>query len=526
MKSNIFKYVFVLFVIGIILFAIYMIYFKKDNSELKTTQEVIENNTQIKNLRLGISNYDTINPLITNNKEILNLDKLIFEPLMTIDENYKLKNCLATECSKISETSYIIKIDNNKKWHDGTSLISKDIQFTINKLKESNSIYAYNVQKISNVEVIDATTVKINLEEEIPFFEYNLTFPILSNNYYIGEDFFADSKIPIGTGMYKIYKIEDSEIILIKNEKWWNKSNKNSKIEEIRIKTYSEVGEVYNSFKLGKTDIFTTSNKNLEEYIGTIGYLKTEIKGREFDYLAFNCENEKLKDKNIRKVIAYAINKNNIVSEVYNNEYCTSSFPLDYGSYLYKSKEGIYNQEQAENILKENGWEYKNKYWQKYEQYSTKKLSFTITVDKENENRVSVAQNIKEQLEQIGIKITINKVSNKKYNEILKNKNYEMIITGVYNSYSPNLEFFFGNDNLQNYYNEEIEKLLTEIKSVNDEKILSEKYQRIIDIFYEEYPFIGLYRNKITVIKSQNLSGEIKSNDYFSYFGIEEWYRK
>ena len=94
-------------------------------------EEVIE----IKDLRLGISNFDTINPLLSNNKEVLNIDKLIFEPLITIDENYKTSLCLATECSKTSPTSYVIKIDNNKKWHDGSPLIAKDIQFTIDRLK-------------------------------------------------------------------------------------------------------------------------------------------------------------------------------------------------------------------------------------------------------------------------------------------------------------------------------------------------------------------------------------------------------
>jgi hypothetical protein len=33
MKSNFFKYVFILFAIGIIIFAVYKLYYKEDNSE-------------------------------------------------------------------------------------------------------------------------------------------------------------------------------------------------------------------------------------------------------------------------------------------------------------------------------------------------------------------------------------------------------------------------------------------------------------------------------------------------------------
>ena len=188
MKSNFFKYVFIIFVVIIVIFAIYMIYFNNQKKQNNVEENIVEEVTQIKDIRLGISNFDTINPIATKNKEVLNVSKLIFEPLMEIDENYRIKNCLATECSKISNTSYIIKIDNDVKWHNGNPLLAKDIQYTIEKLKEGNSIYSSNVEKVENVEVLDTNTVRINLTEEEPFFEYNLIFPILPSMYYVGED--------------------------------------------------------------------------------------------------------------------------------------------------------------------------------------------------------------------------------------------------------------------------------------------------------------------------------------------------
>lgn len=458
---------------------------------------------------------------------MLNIDKLIFEPLITIDENYQTNLCLATECSKTSDTSYVIKIDNNKKWHDGSPLIAKDIQFTIDRLKEGNSVYSYNVEKVISVEILDANTVKINLSEEVPFFEYNLTFPILPNNYYLGENFNTSSKTPIGTGMFKITSIDSSNITLSKNEKWWNKENMNPKIETIQIKLYSEIGELYNSFKLGNIDIFTTSNLNLEQYIGTIGYAKTEFKGREFDYLAFNCQDSILENTEVRKALRYAIDRTNIVSSIYNNEYYVADFPLDYGSYLY-SKEissAAYNPEQAKTILGDDGWEYKNNRWQKTENYKTTRLNLKLTVNSSNSNRVTVAENIKAQLERIGITVTINKVSDSNYQKILENKNYQMILTGVYNSYSPDITYFFGENNLQNYSNEEMSQLLTETKTITDNNLLKEKYKRIVEIYEQEEPFISLYRNKQTIIKSQNLAGEVIGNNYFSYYRLENWYR-
>ena len=92
MKSNFFKYVFIIFVVIIVIFAIYMIYFNNQKKQNNVEENIVEEVTQIKDIRLGISNFDTINPIATKNKEVLNVSKLIFEPLMEIDENYRIKN--------------------------------------------------------------------------------------------------------------------------------------------------------------------------------------------------------------------------------------------------------------------------------------------------------------------------------------------------------------------------------------------------------------------------------------------------
>lgn len=528
MRSNFFKYLFILFAIVIIIYSIYTIYFKEkkeeeSNEDIEVVEEIDRND-----IILGVSNYDTINPLITSNKEILNLDKLIFEPLVTLSDNYKLEMCLATEISKISDTTYVVKIDNNKKWSDGSSVIAKDIQFTIDRIKEGTSVYAYNVEKVSSVEVIDSDTIKIILNEPVPFFEYNLTFPILSNNYYLGEDFYASQKTPMGTGMFKISKIESNNIELEKNDRWWNLKNKNSKIEKIDIKIFSEIGEVYNSFKLGNIDIISTSNGNIENYVGTIGYNKYEYKSRDFNYLAFNCGHSLLQNEKIRKAIGLAIDKTNITTSVFANNCTVSQNPLDYGSFLYEENtlDATYNQEQAKITLEDDGWAFKNSRWQKTENYRTQKISLSLTVNKEDIQRVSVAENIKGQLAQVGIPVTLNKVSASQYKNILQNKNYEMILTGVYNSYTPNLRSFFGEDNLQNYYNEEITNIMGEVENITDNNLLIEKIHRILEIYNDELPFVSLYRGKGSVVKLQNVIGEVKPNSFFSYYNINEWGKK
>ena len=155
MKFKFVKYLFIIFVIAIICFAIYFINNKNKNNPNKSL-EPQENSTQYaKDLKFGIANFDTINPLISSNKDILNLDQLIFEPLVKLKNDYKIELCLATEYAKTTPTTYIIKIDTTVKWQNGTYLSASDIAYTIAIIKQSNSIYLENVKNIVSTEVIE-----------------------------------------------------------------------------------------------------------------------------------------------------------------------------------------------------------------------------------------------------------------------------------------------------------------------------------------------------------------------------------
>lgn len=532
MKSNFIRYIFAVIVIALVIYAAYVIYWKNDKTENKVQIiDNIEQETIIDNIRVPVVNFDTINPILSNNKHIQSIAKLVYEPLVDIDENYKIQLCLAKECSKINGISYVIKLKDNIKWSDGNKFTAKDVQFTIDKLKDINvkSIYTYNVQNITSVEVIDDNTIKINLDKEIPFFEYNLTFPIMSYKYYENEDFVNTYKNsnPIGTGKFKVIN-ENGNIVLKQNENWWNIDNEKIKLTQVHIIKYENMGEAYKAFKMGNIDIINTDSLDIENYIGTIGYNLKEYKGRQLDYLVFNCKNEELASSEVRNAISYAIDKENIVSAVYKNKYYISNFPLDNGSYLYEDgKVGYeYNIDKAKNILLENGWEYRSKTWQKVKDYRTLRLKFDLVVNSSNSERLAVAENIKLSLENLGIKTNVIKVNDATYHRYLDNKNYDMILTGKYVSYSPDLSTYFGENNLANYSNDTAKQIIGDINNISDEKILKEKYNQLIDIYKQDMPYIYLYYSRDTLICSPKLVGDIKPNNYNLFYNIGTWYRQ
>ena len=337
MKSNVFKYIFIIFVIIIVVVAFFVIRNNENKQETQEETTSIEEEI-VRQIRLGIAQCDTLNPLLTTNKNVQDITKLIYEPLVDISSDYKAIPSLATEWAKQDATTYIIRLRENVRWSNGERFTSADVQFTYDRLKENSSIYSSNLEHVTMLEIVDDYTVKMYLDQEVPFFEYYLTFPILSKTFYDTQDYYNTDIVPVGTGKYKVDSVQENYITFTKNTNWWDRDTEIT-LDEITVNVYDSVGELYNAFKLGNVDLVSTDNMNLQEYIGTMGYSTKEIKGREHDFLVLNTQNTLLANQEVRRAISYSIDKNNIVSNVFQNKYYTSSFPLDYGSWVYQEQD-------------------------------------------------------------------------------------------------------------------------------------------------------------------------------------------
>ncbi len=480
-------------------------------------------------LRLGISKFDTIHPYVTKNREVIYINSLIFEPLLTITQDYKIANGLAKECSKVGDKTYVIKLKENSKWSNNTPVTAQDVTFSIKELQKSKtSIYYENVKLIKKAEEVDNTTVRIELEQEVPFFEYHLIFPIVSQKQYEGKEIKDTKIIPLGTGKYKISKLEENKIELTQNEYWREIENSQPNIKTITITLYETMGEVYNSFKIGGTDFMHTANRNVEEYIGSMGYGQKIYGNREYDYLALNCKNSILERQEVRQAINLAINQEKIVASSLENKVMVAYFPLEDIHYLVKDQKIVEqtSNEKAKEVLEAAGWKYEYGIWQKRIEGRTRTLNITLSVNKEDEKRMKVAEEIKKQLEEIGIKIEIDELSQSQYEKCLKNKQYEILLTGVYTSLSPDLSSFLGKENIANYENQEMLTILEEINHITNEELLKEKYKKILEIYQKEVPYIGLYRNQDIVVYNSSFRGEVTSNNYNIYYQFSDWYRQ
>lgn len=530
MDNKIIRYLFIVLVIILIIVAVWQMRKNTNEIENETLDQSSTVSTIQDDLRFAICSFDTLNPITTNNRNVQQISKIIYEPLVTLNQNYKLEYCLAEEIAKIDDVNFIIKLRKNVKWHDGTEFTFEDVKFTVDILKQGgiNSIYLSNVQAISALEKIDNYALKITLAYPVEFFEYNLTFPILCVSDFDREGNSANQKnqFLVGTGKFKVDSIDANVIKLSKNNNYWD----NSKIpmsKEISVNLYNSSSEMYNAFKNGEIDILDVRIDDIEKYIGSIGYKKIEYKSRDYDFLAINTRNSFLSDPAVRKAMSKIIDKNNIVATCLGGGYVTSNFSLDMGKWLYTRDLNVEaNSTEAGMILENAGWVYQNNKWLKEIDGRVTELTFSISVNGNDATRIRVAENISNQFKNLGIKVPVKQLTNEAYSSAINSRNFDMIITGITCSFSPDVSLFFGDNNLANYSNGEVGNIMQTIKNSFDENLLYENYDKLYNIYLEEVPYIGLYRNTNIVACNQGLVGNIQANAFNIYFNVEKWYRQ
>lgn len=458
MSLRYFKTIFIITIIVLIVAGIYKIYIKDNKKQHNILMQNVKTKTT-KEIHIGIINFDTLNPIISKNLEIQYINKLIYEPLLNITEDFNIEAGIAEEWSKLDELTYIIKINEDKKWNNGEKITIEDIQFTVDIIKTSDSIYKENVEQIDNIEKIDKNTFKIHLKTPIDFFEYLLCFPIVNQNSY-------NSNIPIGSGNFQITSIEENKIIIQNNE------------TKLIIKSYRNATELYNEFTRGNVDLIITENTDYEKYIGNIGIEENIIIGREFYYIS--CEN--IKNIETRKHINQNINKEKIVYDLYNQKYVVVDFPLEYGSYLNKEK----------NIDSK-------------EIYTKEKKNYTLSTNLENKE---IAKKIKEQFEEKNITINVQNYYNPNADLILKRKTVPI---------TPEISIYF--------QNQEIKQKIKEIGNIENKEVLKQEYNKIINEYYEEQPFISLFFSSYIILHTNKLKGDFSGNWYNIFYNVDTWYK-
>lgn len=310
-----------------------------------------------------------VNPVIAQTNDVdMDLSSLIFSSLLKYDKDQKLVNDLA-ENYTISEDQkvYTFEIKKQATWQDKIPITADDVIFTIKTIKDQQyksplqpSLQSADVQKISD------SSFKLTLKKPFALFPTLLTFGILPEHVWssISPSTFSLAEFnikPIGSGPWQFKSLAKDKQGLIKTYSllrnplyYGTKPN----LEKLTFKFYSDISDLLAASQSKEImGINFVSKKNAHDLPKTFDTFSLHLP--QYTALFLNQKkNEFLKDIQVRKALALAINRPELVSQALNEDGYAIDAPILPGFIGYKTNIETYNQnlDLAKKTLDKAGW--------------------------------------------------------------------------------------------------------------------------------------------------------------------------
>ncbi len=487
-------------------------------------------------LVLPIIKFNTINPIVNDNESVYFIDQLIYDSLLKLDTSFKPIPALAENWELLNEgTELEFNLRDNIVWHDGMAFTAEDVKFTIDTLKMSDgskykTIYSELVKGIDKVKVLGPLKVSIELKDSSSNFLEKFTFPIIPKHVFKNsEEVYKTINTPIvGTGSFKVNSYDKyGQLDLISNTDYWGE---NPYIEKIAVKIVPDNPAALTSVEANEIDAAQAQDYDWEKFAGDKSLSIYEYITQEYEFVGFNFENDFLKDINIRKAIAFGVDRHKIAGEVYLGHATVIDTPIHPDSYLFnqEAQKIGYDKDKAKEILNKSNWENRDAD-EVLENEAGEELRFSLLINNSNSERLKTAEIIASQLRAIGIDILINAVDWEEYEKRVFEKDYDILIGGWHMPIVPNLEFFLRSSfvdstNISGYSDPIMDTILDQASKSFPLEMKVEQYIDIQNKFVQDLPYFSLFYKNSALIVKKKVKGDITPNYYNLFDSIYKWY--
>lgn len=413
----------------------------------------------------------------------------VYDKLIDVDPEGELEPMLATDwrASEDGET-YTLSLREDVEFQDGTKFDAEAVKFNLDRYREEDSARAAELEPVEEVVVKDAFTVEIRLNE--PFSPLPSVLAdragMMASPAAVQEqgDDFANA--PAGTGPFELVeRVRGGDITLDKNENYWKEGQ--PKLQTVIYRGAEDENVHYTNLRSGQFDIVDSVPFN------QLGPLSRDDDFRvynepELGYqgMWLNTSTPPFDDEKLRRAVYTLVNREAIVSavlrdrggEVANSPFAPTSFA--YGQSDEFERGGV---REARRLLEEAG--------------KPDGFTFTLTVPTSPVNE-QLGQVVQHTLEPAGIEVELERVEFGTLLVDAENGNFDALQLGWSGRIDPDqniYEFLTTGDpsNYSRYSNEEVDRLLSEARRVDDEEERKRLYDEALRIIHEEAPYIYLY---------------------------------
>jgi peptide/nickel transport system substrate-binding protein len=450
-----------------------------------------------------------INPILSTDSVSSEITRWIFNSLVTYDKDAKIKTELAKSYRFINDTTLEFELRDDVSWSDGEKFTARDVLFTYETIISPDiyTPYASSFQHVKSVKALGE--YKVVVEYKYPYFKALETWMMEILPYHKLKDeknlmTSTFNQSPIGTGSYTLRKFEiSSDITLEANENYFiHKPN----IQKITYHFLPDSSSEFLMLKSGKLDVGSLTPLQIERQVDAKFKEKFDIYediAHSYTYIGFNLRLEKFKDKNIRRALSLALDRQEIVDILYfgHGKVCHGPFLPGTGAYNANIQSPKQNIQEAKKLLKESGYDENN--------------PFTFTLSTNTGIRGTyLAQILQHQFKKAGIVMNLRVMEWQAFlNTVVSPRNFDAVLMGWSLGLKPDAYSIWhsesdkkGGFNFIGYKNEKVDTLIKKAEKTVDQEKFDAMYK---EIFYEianDNPYLFLViPNSITVV-NKNIS--------------------
>ena len=444
-------------------------------------------------------NFD---PRIATDSVSQHLIQLIFSALVKKDSESNVVPDLATSWDIPDPQTYIFHMRRDARFHDNRPVTARDVVYTFRTILDGSVRTAKlgSYRMTESVTAADDYTVVFKLKEPSASFLLNLTRGVSG---IVPEGSGADfGRNPIGSGDFQfVHYIQDGEVMLRRNETYYGPR---PNITFLKFKIILDATVTALELQKGSVDI--SLNFLPPDMVEALKHEKglnvMQAEGTRYYYLAFNLKDPAFSDLRVRKAIAHAINREEIIKYLLRDQARLATGVLPPNNWAYESNVATYpyDPELARQLLKEAG---------------QPNLEFTHSTSQDETGRL-FASVLQQQLREVGIRMNI------RSNEFATF--YNGVISGNFQTYS--LRWVGGNDdpdilnlifhskmtpmngaNRGYYSNPEVDGLIDIARRELDVEKRKPAYHRVQQVVAEELPYVNLWYLDNVAVYNKRISG-------------------
>jgi peptide/nickel transport system substrate-binding protein len=454
-------------------------------------------------IKIGLfENIDTLDAHNTTFITACAVHNNIYNGLLKITstdgKSVDFKPQLAREWEVQGDRVHVFRLHKGVTFHNGDPCTSADIKWNLERVKDKQQapIHAWKLELLEAIETPDPHTIKLTFAKPYPFLRVAFTgstgraATILSPRA-VKEKGKAYGRSPVGTGPFKFVEWKENDFILLERfANYWETDAAGGKLpylDKVLLKFIIEPSTLVAALKTAEVD---GTNYVAPQFVADLRQdQKLSVQsavGGNWRCMHMNMAKEPFSDKNLRKAVAFAIDRQEILSKVEFGEGIIAHGPISppmgafYDAAYETGKNGQYfDLEQAKQLVKQS-------------RYANGAEAMLLSTNAGYGPRQ--AEVIQAQLAKIGIKVNIELADSPTFRRRwLQERQWDLVQVQWDADLDPDETLFpelHSTEawNAGKWVNKEFDKMVEAARSENDFKKRKKFYEEAVRIIIEDTP--------------------------------------